>query len=92
MTLTDFKRQMRMNRGKLSKMDAQLETIYTHGSSNFRIHMLNTKNIGLDNACNIIDRLLPVEQSELVTWIETTKPKPDADKVELKVIRIINDR
>lgn len=92
MTLVEFKKQIRMNRGKLARMDDQMEIVHVSGSGIFIDYMLRTKDIGLDKASDITHKLTKHEQNTLVTYIETRKPKPDVDNIDMKIIRIISDR
>lgn len=92
MTLFEFKDEMRRNRGRLTKFDTQMEYIYDRGEVSFTYMVLNNKFIGLDTACDIIDKLTKREQITLVKFIDGTKPRPPISDIQLKVIRLINDR
>ncbi len=92
MTQLEYRAELRLNRGRLTKMNTQMDDIYKNATKEFAYMMIKNKAIGLDNACDIVDKLTHVEQNTLVGFIGTKVPKANAHDIELKVLRIINDR
>ncbi len=94
MTLSEFKQEIRLDRGRLSatRIDTALDYIYNNATVDFTKYMLRTKKLGIENAANIVDKLTNSEQTELVVWIETQPANISSSAIELKVEIIIKER
>jgi len=92
MTLEEYKAELRLNRGKLSSkaMENAMETIYTDGSMEFSMHIVNSKDIGLEKAANIAFSLSVAEQTELMKYI--SGGTRTIMNIDLKVMNIIGSR
>jgi len=53
MTLNEFKTKVRINRGKLSTMDSQLEDIYLNGTLELLHFTMEQKILGIEGIANI---------------------------------------
>ena len=92
MTIEEYTREMRMNRGRLTSMTDQIKEIYTFASAAFAAWILKDKAIGIEKAVHIMDQLTRAEQTTLVSFIESQTPRLNIDGIELKVSKIIADR
>lgn len=92
MNVHEYKAEMRLNRGKLTKFDEQMEFIFNNASGAFAEHVLKSKDIGLDKAVHIVDTLTNPEQVALVEFITLSPRRPRIHDIDLKVIRLVSDR
>ena len=90
MTKAEFKTEMRLNRGRLSAkhIDIAMGDIFDNATANFAGYMLTTKKLGVDKAADIVSRLTPTEQNDLITWIETKAGNLPVSAIDTKVALI----
>lgn len=92
MNVNKYKAEMRLNRGRLTEFDTQMEYIFDVASAAFSMHLLSHKDIGLEKAVYITDTLTSAEQVTLVNYISTNVPRPKINDIDMKVIRLVSDR
>ena len=66
MELNEFKKEMRVFRGRLSSMDEVMANIYVKSSDEMFNWTLQTKHVGLRKISEICDRLTVEEQDEFL--------------------------
>jgi hypothetical protein len=66
MELNEFKKEMRLFRGRLSSMDEVMANIYVKSSDEMFNWTLQTKHVGLRKISEICDRLTVEEQDEFL--------------------------
>ena len=73
MELNEFKKEMRIYRGRLSSMDEVMANIYVKSSDEMFNWTLQTKHLGLRKISEICDRLTAEEQDEFLIWHSAEK-------------------
>ena len=81
--LKDFKRELRFNRGRLTKMDDELKIIFICGSDLFKEYSLREKHIGVAKMADIAKTFEFEEQDELVKGMN----KPVMTKMDKQMMR-----
>jgi hypothetical protein len=84
MELDEFKREMRVYRGRLSSMDEVMANIYVKSSDEMFNWALQTKHVGLRKISEICDRLTVEEQDEFLIWHSAEKRR--ARDIDLKLM------
>lgn len=74
MRLEDYKAKMRVNRGRLTSMDAEMEDLWTNGTIPFREFSLHTKCLGISKLAWIANFLEAHEQLEFIEWVKENNP------------------
>ena len=88
MTKEQFKQEVRLVRGKLSKLDSELDKIYTDGISELRDLCINSKQMGIKNISELTN-LTFSEQYEWYEWIVAKGFKATKNEMELKISSIL---
>lgn len=82
MTIQDFKAQTRLNRGKLTKFDAELEMIFKHGIPDLLDFTLNKKLMGIENISFIATRPISYQEN-FCSWMAEKKWKAEKNELDL---------
>lgn len=75
MNVDSYKEQMRINRGRLSSMDNELEDVWENSTDKFREFTLHTKCLGITKLAWIANMLSGQHQDEFVDWYYKNSPK-----------------
>ena len=82
MTLEEFKNEMRLNRGKLTKYDTDLEVIYDSGTTDLVNFALNKKLMGVHNISWIAIQSYGY-QIKFTTWMADKNWKASKEELDL---------
>ena len=78
----EFKTQVRLNRGKLTKFDTELEMIFKHGIPGVIEFTLNKKLMGIENISFVATRPKNY-QEKFCTWMGEKNWKAEKNELDL---------
>ena len=82
MTLDDFKNELRLARGKLTRHDEDMDVIYRHGTAELRDFTLTKKLMGIRNIAWIATQ--PIEyQARFTGWMANKNWKAEKNELDL---------
>ena len=88
MTLEQFKIETRLTRGRLSKLDSELDKIYTDGIPELRDLCISSKQMGIRNISELT-HLTHEEQYEWYDWLAAKGFKASRNEIELMISAMI---
>ena len=81
-----FKQQLRLNRGRLAKMDKEMSDIFICGSELFKEYALIHKHVGVTKMADIVKTLDYEKQDEFVVWVRGNVV--DVKAIDLKLLEM----
>jgi len=84
MTKIEFKTETRLARGKLSKLDGELDTIYNDGIVELRELCYKNKQMGITNIAELT-KLDAKDQKNWFVWLSAKGFKATKNEMELKI-------
>jgi len=82
MTLDEFKTELRLRRGKLTKFDEDIETIYTEGTAELAYFALNKKLMGIHNIAWVAVQS-KAYQKRFTDWMADKHWKAEKNELDL---------
>lgn len=86
MNFAQFRKELRLNRGKLASMHKEMGIIFLYGSNAFKEYALKEKHIGVAKMADIAESLDYKAQDELIKWIRCNRA--DVKAIELKFVEL----
>ena len=83
-----FRKEVRLTRGKLTNMDSYMNNIYDDGVPELRDLCINNKQMGIKNISELTN-LTHDEQYELYDWLKAKGFKASKNEMSLKISFII---
>ena len=83
-----FRKEVRLTRGKLTNMDSYMNNIYDDGVPELRDLCINNKQMGIKNISELTN-LTHDEQYELYDWLKAKGFKASKNDMSLKISFII---